>query len=265
MTPIVLCCFGRGGSSMVWNFMGASPSVLMMANEWHQSALAGLPPVQKAARTLYRKGLLSPTGSLLQALQAPFAGMARDRVMAALEDGEAEAKQNAPYVAVKLMDYHQLFLPMIERGFGQVKPIILIRDPLAQCEGLMRSGLGLEAACQWYVNVVELMSLVRSRFGAPVVRFEDLLADPQCFAADLQNALGIPPRADGGLRVKEKGYGAERQGNTDMGRGHRWLASAELRGFVDPEVNVKAVARLSPEEAETIRRRTGKIAATFGY
>lgn len=47
---IVLNCFGRGGSSIVWNMIASSPDVLWPGLEWHQSVFGSQHVLRKAMR-----------------------------------------------------------------------------------------------------------------------------------------------------------------------------------------------------------------------
>lgn len=262
---IVLCCFGRGGSSVVWNLIGASPDVLMMDQEWHQAAFKGntLPP--RAARALHRQGLLSPLSLPMKAFNRAFAPLAAKRTAGALEPGQREIKPAARAAVMKLMDYHLLFLSSIEHAHASVQPLILTRDPLAQAEGLMRSGLSAGAAGQWCRNVLALMDGIHRRTGAPVFRFEDLISEPAVFTHRLYDTLGLAWPPEGMVRVKVKGYGAQRQGDVDVGQAYRRLPVSELASFLDPAVNAQAIARLSPADREEILSATADLAANFGY
>ena len=53
---IVLNCYGRGGSGMVWRMIGSSPDVIMTSEEWHVGAFG--------KRKTLRKGLLLAFRSL---------------------------------------------------------------------------------------------------------------------------------------------------------------------------------------------------------
>jgi len=265
LTPVVLCCFGRGGSSLAWRMIGSSPDVLMMSEEWHVAMGGGFTLPGRLARRAYAAGLVSPGGAAMRGLAALLGPAAARRAVAAVDRAEPGAKPHASGLAVKLMDYQLVHLPVIAGGFPAVRPAILTRDPLAQAESLMRSGLSVEAAARWCADVLRLMEWVGARWDAPVFRFEDLLSDPAAFADTLYARLALRPPPDGRIGAKRKAFGAERITDAPAIGPVERLNPEELRAFVDAEVNAKAIARLSDAERSTIRRIVGPGAAAFGY
>lgn len=265
LTPLVLCCFGRGGSSLAWRMIGSSPDVLMMSEEWHVAMGPGFALASRLARRAYAAGLVSPGGVATRAAAALMGPTSARRSLAAVAPGERAAKPEAWGLAVKLMDHQILHLPTVAAGFPAVRPAILTRDPLAQAESLMRSGLSVGAAARWCADVLRLMGWVQTQWDAPVFRFEDLLADPAAFADTLFARLGLAPPPDGRLDAKRKAFGDERIGDLPAVGPIERLTRSELRAFVDAEVNARAIARLSGADRTAVRRIVGRDAAAFGY
>ena len=48
---IVLNCFGRGGSGIVWRMIGSSPDVIMTSREWHVGVFGRGRPLRKESAT----------------------------------------------------------------------------------------------------------------------------------------------------------------------------------------------------------------------
>lgn len=262
---MVLCCFGRGGSSLAWRMIGSSPDVLMMSEEWHVAMGEAFALPARLARRAYAAGLVSPGGAAISGAAALLGGAAARRAVAAVAPDEAAAKPAARGLAVKLMDHQILHLPVIAAGFPAVRPVILTRDPLAQAESLMRSGLSVEEAALWCADVLRLMDWARVRWDAPVFRFEDLLSDPAGFADALYARLALTPPPDGRIDAKRKAFGAARISDAPAVGPVERLSRAELRAFVDAEVNTQAIARLSEAERAVVRRITRSRAGAFGY
>jgi hypothetical protein len=265
LTPIVLCCPGRGGSSIVWNLIGSSSSVLMTVGEWHELALPGGKPARSILRRAYSTGVASPESPAGRVANRALAHSAARRLRAGIENEDVVSKPGAGDLAVKLMDYQLFWLPAIQRGFGTIKPVILTRHPLAHAESLMRSKLSVERAAQWCSDVLHLMIWVRDRWSAPVVRFEDLLQDPEKFARRLYKELHLEAEHLGMYRLKRKDYGEQRnQWSAQLGK-RVHLPAADLRNFVDPAVNEKAIARLTAEQRRVIMKIARPAAEQFGY
>lgn len=265
LTPVVLCCFGRGGSSLAWRMIGSSPDALMMSEEWHVAMGPWSNMAGRGVRRAYAQGLVSPGGMAARAAAALLGRATAGRACRAVAEGERTAKPHADRLAVKLMDYNIFLLPLIAAGFPAVRPVVLVRDPLAQAESLMRSGLSAEAAGRWCADVLRLMDWARTRWQAPVFHFEDLLADPAAFADDLFGRLDLAPPPDGRVAAKRKAFGDARISDAPAVGPVERLSREELRAFVDPGVNADAVARLSQGDRQIIRRIVAREAALFGY
>lgn len=245
--------------------IGSSPDVLMMSEEWHVAMGPWWPAAGRMVRRAYAAGLVAPGGTAVRAGAAILGRPTAERACRAVTEGERTAKPRADRLAVKLMDYNIVLLPLIAAGFPAIRPVVLLRDPLAQAESLMRSGLSAEAAGRWCADVLRLMDWARTRWQAPVFRFEDLLADPAAFADDLFGRLDLAPPPDGRVEAKRKAFGDARISDAPAVGPVERLSREELRAFVDPRVNADAVARLSQGDRQVIGRIVEREAARFGY
>ena len=133
---IILTCYGRGGSGMVWRMIGSSPDVIMTTQEWH----VGVFGQRKLARKL---ALLASNRFHIESLE-PLRRYAFAKTLQMLSPIDLAAKIDARTCVIKLMDYHIVFSGMIRRSFREATVVNLTRHPYGQCESLMRSGLSLE-------------------------------------------------------------------------------------------------------------------------
>ena len=255
VSPICLCCFGRGGSSMGWNLIGSSADVLMTSKEWHKAAFEGSPG--EALRRLFtgsrRRRLPVAPAFLQRALSPAYSETMKRKTMASVPPEERRLKPNARYVVLKVMDYHIDLLPSIEAAFGEKRPVVLTRRPEAQIESLLRSGLTLAESCRWYSDIMMRMSRLLDQ-GALHLAFEELVEDPKRAIICLYDDLGLAPPSDEKYRVKSKQFGAARTATTDVSKGIMLELSFEgLRGFIDKDVNLKAIDRLSAAQRKTIK------------
>jgi hypothetical protein len=257
-SAILLNCFGRGGSSMVWNIIGSSPDVLMPNREWHQGVFGRFDQLRKTARLI---------GSMVNWAHVPaFRRHAVSATARTVPAKERMQKPGARHIVLKVMDYHIVFDDAISWGFGEVHHIVLARHPLAMCEGLMRSGLSESRAIKWYNDVTMLMSNVATRHRAVVTRFEDLIHAPDRFARDLYRTLGVPAAEDGTIRFKVKSYGEGRMRNADVATGEiRRISLEQASSTIAPDVNATAIARLNPAQRKRIWASTQSTAALFDY
>lgn len=261
---LCICCFGRGGSSLLWHLLGSSPDIWMMRNEWHEAVFEGLNLLRRVMRRSTRGGLIRSFGNGDGPQDRMAQRFSRRRVEANLAPDDDLQHPQARYIGMKVMDYNIFWHDGIKRAFGGGRTVILMRRPLPQCESLMRSGLTLEEACQKYNDVATHMADLAARPGSVVVHFEAFLADPDAVMAETYAGLGVTPPDSYVAKVKP--YGADRQAQTDVSeRKLRRFPCAELRAFVNPGVDEAGAARLSQEQADQIRSLTAEVAGRLGY
>ena len=106
---IVLNCFGRGGSGIVWRMIGSSPDVIMTRNEWHVAVFG-----EKGGCVghLWRCVGQRPSDRL-----APFQRYALGKTREMQRPVDVAAKPDARSLVVKLMDYHLVFAQTIGASF----------------------------------------------------------------------------------------------------------------------------------------------------
>jgi Sulfotransferase family len=255
---IIINCFGRGGSSILWNMIGSSPDVIMTEKEWHQAVFGSSRRLRNlTTRTFWHLGISSI--GLLQR-------RAHDALLAMRSAEDLRTKRDDASIVTKVMDYHIVFSSMIARAFDAVDYVVLTRHPFGQCESLMRSGLGLRAACRWYNDVAAAMSdTVEQRQGI-VVRFEDLVEKPIAYCDRLYSRLGIAWRTDGRFRLKKKRFGEDRRGNGDFSENlFEWVGAENAAQCIDAGVARAAIGRLASHTRGEIWRRTRIAAQRLGY
>jgi sulfotransferase family protein len=254
---IILNCYGRGVSGIVWRMIGSSPDVIMTTREWHVGVFG--------ERKKLRKGLLVGFESLGIRSAEPLRRYALGKLIEMQRPRDMSTKPDARFVVTKLMDHHIIFSEMIARSFQRAKFINLTRHPYGQCESLMRSGLSLESACRWYSEVARMMA-DHAESGALSVRFEDVVTLPIETCDTLYRVLGVRWSEDGKFDFKAKPYGAERL--ADVGVHDRELIriGAEDAGrYIDASVLRGGRERLSDAQRREIWQLTGAVASRLGY
>jgi Sulfotransferase family len=255
---LLLNCFGRGGSSIVWNIIGSSPDVLMPNREWHQGVFGRFYKLRKAACYV---------GGAVNWASVPFLWRhMRAATAETVLPGERNEKSQARYVVLKVMDYYIAFDDAIARGFTETRNLVLTRHPLPMCEGLMRSGLSEARAIKWYNDVTSLMFEASGKSDALLLRFEDLVRSPDAFVKSLYDALGIAAAEDGRIWFKVKSFGTERMTNTNAASGEKLrIRLDEAPDHIAPDVNTRAVARLDHSVRQRIWTGTRATAELFDY
>jgi len=254
---IVLNCYGRGGSGIVWRMIGSSPDVIMTTNEWHVGVFG-------EAR-MARKGAVRAFRSLGISSLEPLRRYAFRKTIEMQRRDDLANKTDARVCVIKLMDYHIVFAEMIRRSFRSATFINLTRHPYGQCESLMRSGLSLEHSARWYADVARMM-IRRAEYGAIAVRFEDVVRQPIQACAKLYEALDVRWAEDRRFDFKVKPYGERRTNDLDVRRGEVIRVGAEDVGHrIDVSVLRGERDRLSDHERKAIWNLTGEMATHFGY
>ena len=254
---IILNCYGRGGSGIVWRMIGSSPDVIMTTKEWHVGVFGG--------RRKLRKGLVVAFESLGIKSAEPLRRYAFRKMIEMQRPRDLSTKPDARFVVTKLMDHHIIFSDMIARSFQRAKFINLTRHPYGQCESLMRSGLSLESACRWY-NDVACMMADHAESGALSVRFEDVVTCPMETCDTLYRVLGVRWSEDGKFDFKAKPYGAERLADVGVHDVEFIRIGAEDAGHhIDASVLRGERQRLSDAQRREIWRLAGTAADRLGY
>lgn len=253
---LILNCFGRGGSNIVWNMIGSSPDAIMPPGEWHQAVFGKHNWIRKTMRG---------AGRIIDWNLVPgFTRFAAERTRLSLAGRDAAARAQAKAVTLKVMGHHIVFANAIEAAFDSHRHIILTRHPLAMCEGFIRGGKSERAAVATYNGIVRNMMGIARR-GALQVTFEAMIADPAAFCARLQADLGLTSPADGLIRYKRKTFGAERTTRDHGAREVVRLTPDELRREIDANANRDAVSRLTDAQRRSIWQATRETASAFGY
>lgn len=262
LRPIVLACFGRGGSNLMFSALGSSESVLRMEREWHEAVFDDLAWLRRALRRLSRRGIGLRLGTGSAPPDRTIQTLVRRRVMSDVRPHPIWTDRAPSHLVMKVMDYNIVRIPLIEASFSHGQVVCLTRGPLAQCESLMRSGLPVTTACQWYNDVAHSMANLPA--GTIRVRFEDFVKNPLQTLDLVFLSLRLSPCA--AFEIKDKAFGQARTKSTDVTHAAtRRLARHELRDFVEPDVNARAIARLSDADRAEILHRTTDAAARLGY
>jgi hypothetical protein len=254
---IVLNCYGRGGSGIVWRMIGSSPDVIMTGDEWHVGVFG--------EAKLPRKGALLAFRSLGISSFEPLRRYAFRKTIEMQRPADLVLKTAARSCVIKLMDYHIVFSDIIRRSFQSAAFVNLIRHPYGQCESLMRSGLALENASRWYVDIGRMMAR-HAELGAITVRFEDIVTQPMQTCDQLYQALGVRWAEDGKFEFKIKPYGERRTEDADVRYGEVVrIGAGDVGRRIDPSVLRGERDRLSDNQRKAIWKLTGGIASRFGY
>ena len=257
---ILLNCFGRGGSSIMWNMIGSSPDVLMPSGEWHEAFYGRWPIVGRALRRVTR-----PTGLNVPALR-PLSWLVRKRAFSSVPQDELRNKPRATSIVLKLMDHHIAMNSAIAASFPEASQVVLVRNPLAQCESFLRSGLNLKEATARYTEVMGRLITLAARSDTFVYRFDDLVRNPFAARDDLYDRLSISVSSCGSFKMKHKKFGEDRTPAVRRAIGpYVDVTPQNVSELIDKDVNKRSVLRLSDEQRAFIWQETNEVASYFHY
>ena len=135
---IVLNCYGRGGSGILWRMIGSSPDVIMTTDEWHVGVFGDADFLRKATLLAFRFPMIKSF--------EPLRRYAFNKTMEMQQADDVITKLEAPFCVIKLMDYHIRFLrddsPVVSaNNVRQSDPPSLrpVREPYAEWTWTRRS------------------------------------------------------------------------------------------------------------------------------
>lgn len=240
--------------------IGSSPDVLMPAGEWHHGFYGRWQVVGRSLRRIVR-----PFRIDVPAI-SPLSRALYRRACASVPAVERQAKPRASSIVLKVMDYHIAMNPTIVASFPEVNQVVLVRHPLAQCESLLRHGLGRGQAAAWYVDVMRQMIKLAEKPDTIVCRFENLVRDPFAERDALYGKLGITRPQPDGFVLKRKKFGAERTTDVKGALGdYVDVTAGNVADLIDKDVNERSMARLTESDREYIWQATDEVASYFGY
>ena len=257
---ILLNCFGRGGSSIVWNMIGSSPDVLLPSSEWHVGFYGRWQVFGRSLRRVVRS-LHTDVPAL-----RPLSGHLYKRACASVPEDERKGKPCASSLVLKVMDHHIAMNPTIAASFPSVSQVVLVRHPLAQCESLLRHGLNMDQATTWCNDVMRRMIRLAEAPDTIVCRFDDLVRDPFGERDVLYDKLSLTRPEPDGFIMKHKKFGAERTPDVKGAIGsYVDVTTSNVADLIDKGVNERSIARLSAGDRDRVWQATHEVASYFGY
>ncbi len=271
--PIFLICSERGGSNLITKIFDAHPQVcgpgtshlfrLFADHGWRfgadRSALTG------ALLGMFRRKLgqwqLDATPD--QALSALLSrGPSAAQGIAALYVAEARLA-GKPICFIKENHAYRL-LPVLFQASLRPRVLILLRDPRNmaaswQAAAALRGG-AMRASAVWQrdtTGALQALGWLRGNLPVSLLRYEDLLAEPDQHLRRVCAELGLPFAPE---MLDHARHSASAQ--ADAGRARLW---ANLARPLTPEPPRKWAATLSSEQIAWVEHQCGSLMATLGY
>jgi hypothetical protein len=261
---IVINSFGRGGSNILANMIGSSPSVLMAMNEFWQFYYNGLNLPPKFYRHFgVRVGKLV-AGSMF------FASRFHDRLAKSVRESVSTDYQlrKERGISLELVDralfkvteYDVFLNSRIEEQFDEITFVGLVRNGYGLCESWKRRGMPAKMAGRVYSHIAGHMVAERnSRENYLLVRFEDIASDPLRFLDRLYEQLALqPPHADSYIH-RPKGYGPGQETAASASRMMHVVDKSYWASLLAGNINAAAIERLTEKDLRDFNQNASSV------
>lgn len=289
--PILLNCFSRGGSNILWNILLSHPEVCSPIEEtlqifrldWRAPRSAGLKAAWLTGQLRYfDQWLLAPRKTISGRAAGFIDRTLYSWKLKTLADKEMRWKSpEALYSPAEVADARLVLknnngLAFLTEEFFRMYPdacaLALVRDPVPLYESHRRYRTPVSTTpasfSDFYGAMVSGMETDAHRFERyHILRFEDILSSPAEGIQRIYSLAGLDAGRVGKMRFKAKPYTrADGRHGTDLEAGrHYWLDLEEVQRMFEPEVNRYQASRLDVREREQIAALTEGLRTRLGY
>jgi hypothetical protein len=295
--PVFLNAIARGGSNIVWNLLLSHPDLCVPAGETHEvwkgEPLISAPWRRRLRRIVLDRPLCLAVGQNLFAtdrrdeppLPPPWLQRAIDATLFVAKlrarhawnnrDRDEGVRYTTGEIARarlfgKNIDGIVFLTTMFQTMYPDATFFGLVRDGLALCEAHLRRRWTARAFGARYRALAGRMADDSLRLPRHhLVRFEDVLADPQAALATLQRAAGLDPDRMGKVRLQVKPrIGADGVRRLPPGTTDRqvvWYPHGSFQRHIEGEINEHQLRRLSPSDRREFLAEAAPTMARLGY
>lgn len=289
--PIILNCFSRGGSNILWNILLSHPDVCSPIQEtleifrldWRDLRKKGL----QAAWMTHQWNYFDQWNFYER---KPISHAANDFIddtffqwkLKTLADDEMRYKTSDALYTRTEVENARLVLKnnngtiFLSRQFTEMYPgavfFALVRDPIPLYESHKRNKTPVSASPERFAAFYETMvkkmqSDAESWNFYHILRFEDILRKPVLSIQKVYDLAGLDISKVPQMRFKAKPHmQANGQHTTRFERGrHHWFSFDDIPQLLEPQVNEYQTSRLSQKEIGELRTLTRDMRGQFGY
>lgn len=290
--PIFVNGFQRGGTNILMNLLVSHPDVYGLDRETHElfygkyddsqlkklmSRMLYLPIVAGTGQHFFgyrrlteRKRLPRLLSGYLDLLLYFHKGLDPDNQRQSGFGDRTRQRTNGRLLC-KNVNGIVMLTPIFAAMYPNATFIALIRNGLAICEGFMRRGATAVEVGELYNTVCHQIIQDGERMeNYHIVRFEDILADPQTTVQNIYTRAGLDFTAANRFRLQAKPSMSKNGSATYMFGGKKdravhWFSLEELPQALRTDVNDNQIARLSPADKEAFMEKAGDMMHYFGY
>jgi hypothetical protein len=261
---IIINSFGRGGSNILANMIGSSPSVLMVVNEFWQFYYKGLnlppkvyrrfgiKPGQLASRSMFfARRFKNCLGKSIQHSISTDYQLLKERGI---------TLESADRVLFKVTEYDIFLNAKIEEQFDETTFVGLVRNGYGLCDSWKRRGMPAKMAGRVYGHIAGQMVVERnSRKNYLLVKFEDMVSDPLRFLDWLYEHLALPSPRENSYIHRPKGFGPGQESAASEQRSMRIVPRGYWQSLLTDNINTGAIQRLTDEELRDFNRHGAHV------
>lgn len=288
--PIILNCFSRGGSNILWNFFLSHPNVCHPKKETIQifnasiknPTLAGLKIAMQEKRILFNQWSLVERNIVGHKTKKYIDSVLYKLKLENYHDQYMKYKApNLLYTKDELKNTRLVLknnngLTFCSKLFNDIYPdayfIALIRNPIALFESHKRRRTPVSKSINTFSNFYQKMVFkmesdkkILKRYK--IIKFEDLILNPNGSIDKLYELTGLSSKHLKKIRLKEKSY-TGKHGNyliPSKNNSHRWYDLNSLTSVLDPKVNENQLINLKNYEKEQLYKVLETIMKRYGY
>jgi hypothetical protein len=293
--PIILNCFGGGGSSMLVNMLISHPRVCISSGETHKVFKPGTPfdqrirmkklllydlPIRFAARQdIFDHRLMQERKPVPMYLQRYIDRILFEgRFTAMIDSHNLYQYEGVEYTREELRKCRLLtkgldgIIFMVDT-FREMYPDAvffgLVRNGLAACEGRTRRGRSAEAFGHVYHAVAgKMLSLEKEMPNFHLFKYEDMVAKPLEFLDRLYELAGLEKNEVPKIRLLSRPITDKDGQRVILKGGDRqvvWYTYDELRGYIRTDINENQIKQLSPADRSAFLSVAGPMMERLGY
>jgi hypothetical protein len=289
--PIILNCFSRGGSNILWNILLSHLEVCSPIEEtlqifrfdWRAPRKAGLQATWFTRQSrFFDQWNLQERQKISPSAQTFIDGTLFEWKLKTLKDEEMRWKSHDALYSHPEVESSRLVMKnnngiiFLGDQFLEMYPdavfFALVRDPIPLYESHKRNQTPVstspEKFAAFYKAMVNRMHKDARRWKCcHILRFEDILHEPLQTIQKIYALAGLDISGVPQMRFKAKPHmQSDGSHSTQYQSGrHYWFTFDEIPHILEPEVNRYQVSKLDTIELDRIRILTGDIRSELGY
>ncbi len=289
-SPIILNCFSRGGSNMLWNLFLSHPNVCHPLEETMQifntsirsPRFAGFKINFMTRQNLFDQWNFKIRGNIGRKSSEYIDSILFNKKMNNQFDNDMQYKDSLTKYSLdeirntRLVIKNNNGLIFCSEVFSYIYPdatfIALVRNPIALYESHKRRKTPVAASLKlfidFYKKIIEKMKIDEESIdNYHIIRFEDIIDDPIRIIKTIYKWARLDFESVDKIRLKSKASMNEKGVRTTRftENKHYWFSLTELGTIINKDVNKNQISRLNNQEIDYLLKDLEPLVSEFGY